>query len=936
MPSAILPSFAKGQLDTSLHGRVDTAAYQVGLAKARNMIIHSAGGCSNRSGLLFIGPCKTHTAAGSPRLIEFQFKTTDQYILEFGDTYMRVIRNGAHVIESTKTISAATAANPVVVTATSHGYLNGDEVFIDGVVGMTEINSQRFIVANKTTNTFQLTHQVTGANINGSAFTAYSSAGTAARVFTLTTPYAIADIPNLKFVQSADVMTLVHPDYDPQELSRVDHDDWTISDIAFVPTIIHPTGVGITVDGADNSITYKYFVTAVDKDTGEESLPGLTSVTKTISGITAANPAVVTTSTSHTLEPGDTIRITSVVGMTEVNNRHFTVGATASGTTFELQNENSTNYTAYSSAGTMTEAFAVTAVGTTVVDNTIAWTGSTNATRYNVYRRRNAEPLGFVGETTGLTFKDDNITEDVTAPPPVPRNPFVGRDNRPGAVSYYQQRRVFAATNDAPDTSYYSQTAGHNNFTVKFPVLADDSITVTFNARKVNTVRHFAPGNDLLVFTSGGEWRVNSGDNSGFSAATISSRPQTYWGISEIEPVIAGDAVLFITQSGAQVRSMDFEAKRNSYGGVNLSELASDLFEEYVATDWAYARQPEGRAHIIRADGQVMTMTYNPFQEVVAWTTWDTDGDFESAAALENTASATEDGIYFVVKRTINGNDVRYIERTQSRVFSDVKDCKFMDSMLSLDSPLTITAITSANPPVVTSAAHGLVNDDQITLDDIVWANDVSSTFEETQPAQLNGGRYTVKNKTTNTFEVFSTASTPVAINGSAFNAYVKGGAARLLTTSLTGLRHLEGEAVVVLADGNVVTNLTVSGTGTLTLPSSSSRVHVGLRYISDLETLNIERDDSTIQGLTKKISEVVIRLNKSRGMLIGPTSTKLIEWKQREFEKIGEPTALLTGDATVTILPDWNSQGRIFIRQKDPLPMTVLAIMPSMTISSS
>jgi hypothetical protein len=110
----------------------------------------------------------------------------------------------------------------------------------------------------------------------------------------------------------------------------------------------------------------------------------------------------------------------------------------------------------------------------------------------------------------------------------------------------------------------------------------------------------------------------------------------------------------------------------------------------------------------------------------------------------------------------------------------------------------------------------------------------------------------------------------------------------------------------------------------------------VGLRYISDLETLNIERDDSTIQGLTKKISEVVIRLNKSRGMLIGPTSTKLIEWKQREFEKIGEPTALLTGDATVTILPDWNSQGRIFIRQKDPLPMTVLAIMPTMTISSS
>ena len=141
MPSFIIPSFAKGELDPTLHGRVDLAAYQVGLRTARNLIIHTGGGASNRPGTIFLGPVKTHTIA--PRLIDFQFRTTDQYVLEFGNLYMRVIRNDAHVTNATVAITGVTQASPVVVTAGSHGFSNGEEVFITGVGGTTQLNGNR-------------------------------------------------------------------------------------------------------------------------------------------------------------------------------------------------------------------------------------------------------------------------------------------------------------------------------------------------------------------------------------------------------------------------------------------------------------------------------------------------------------------------------------------------------------------------------------------------------------------------------------------------------------------------------------------------------------------------------------------------------------------------------------------------------------------------
>jgi len=902
--------------------------YPIALRTARNAVVHPYGGASNRPGTMFVAPVKTHTDA-APRLIPFEFKTSDKYMLEVGDQYMRFIRNDAHVTDLTEAITGATAANPVVLTITGTTLANGDEVAIDGVVGMTELNGRRFIVANKATNTIELTDQVTGANVDGTSFTAYTSGGTSSRVYEISTPYLSADLSQLKYVQSADVMTLTHPTYETRDLSRLANDSWTLSVISFAPGQDHPTGLGITVN-TTGSETQRYQVTAIADETFEESLPALSSTSQAITGATAANPVVLAV-TSHPYANGDEIEVNGIVGMTELNGRRFTVANQATNTV-ELSGEDGTGHTAYTSGGTANATFARVTNGNSTQDNTIAWTAVAGAYRYAVYRESNGI-FGFVGETADVSFEDDNIAPDLDVSPPRARNPFLLADSYPGASTYFEQRQVYGGSTEAPDTSYYSQTGNRKNMSTSEPIQADDAITATLNATQVNEIRHFHPGNDLLVFTSGSEWRVNSGSDSAFESSTIKQKPQSTWGSSHLRPIAVGNSVIFVEENEASVRVLGFSFQEDGYVGSDLSLLAPHLLETVGKTvaDWSWAHSVEGRVHMVRSDGEMLTLTYDREQDVTAWTHWDTKGKFKTTGSLRHGASEIEDQVYFVVQRKINGNSVKYIEKLHSRIFQDVRDAFFVDCGLSLDSPVTITDVTSADPVVVTAASHGFENDDEVDIYDIEWTETLDTIGNPVAVDQLNTRRYTVANKTTNTFELNDSDGN--AIDGSAFVAYVEGGTARKVVTTISGADHLEGETVVALSDGNVVTGLTVAN-GNVVLPRGASRVHLGLQYVSDLETLDIENPSGgTIQGKPVNVPRATVRFEKSRGLLIGPNKTSLVEMPQREFEAMSDPTELLTGDKEITIDADWNSKGRIFMRQINPLPMTVLAVIPDIDV---
>ena len=1037
MSSFIIPSFAKGELAPALHGRVDIAAYQVSLRTARNLIIHTGGGASNRPGTLFIGPVKTHSIA--PRLFAFQFRTTDQYVLEFGNLYMRVIRNDAHVTNTTVSITAATQAQPVVVTASSHGFSNGEEVFITGVVGMTQLNGNRYTVANKTANTLELTHQVTGVNIDGRRFGLWTSGGTVATIFELTTPYITADLANLKGVQSGDIMTFTHASYAPRDLARTDHNAWTLTVNAYAPGQADPIGIAVAQQGSSGSTVHRYQVTAIrrEEDIFEESLPGLNTTTKTIASATNNNP-VVCTSTAHGFVNGDEVELSAFDEMTEVNGRRF-ICRNKTNDTFELEDENGSSYTAESTGGLANLTFveltdSITVALTTLANfNQISWTavsGISGGGRYAIYRRESGR-YSLIAEVDGAITSFDDVTTavdeagvihavDSSITPPRARNPFLASGTFAGASSYYQQRQAYGGSLNAPDTTFYSQTGNRLNMSVSTPTQPDDALTFVLTGADVQEIRHFVPLTDLIILTDNGVWRINAGDNSGFSATTLQQKPQTELGSSHIRPIVVGESILVVEAGSTRITDLSYRSDIDKYAGEDLMILANHLLADegvasFVVSDWSYGRVPESRLYVVRSDGKALTMTFNKKQEVIAWTTWDTKGKFEQTISLKRSVSGVEDGIYFVVQRTIDGNTVRYIERLSTRKFSDVQDAFFVDSGLSLDSSTTITDVTAANPIVVTAAAHGHSNGDLIDIERIIWAPIVDDVDNETQPDQLNDRRFVAAGITANTMQLVEEAAVDIEdasvanpvvvsaiahgfsdddivhisgvlgmtqindssfivqnaaddtfelqgengltydawtagglirlqVDGTAFAAYVSDGKLRKAVTVLTGLEHLENENVTILADGNPLPSTplvdataanptTVVIDGSLTLGRAASRVHLGQGYVADLETLNVESGSGTIQGKRNKITEVITRFHKSRLPLVGPNANQLLPMKQRESEKLRSPISLLTGDQFTTIKPEWNSNGRVFYRQNQPLPTTWLAVIPDILL---
>lgn len=220
-------AFTAGEISPRLEGRTNLEKYSQGLSDLTNMVVMPHGGVTRRPGTEFLGEVKSSSV--KTRLIPFQFKTSDTYILEFGNQIMRVFRNDLQVLTSSaKTITAITKANPGVLTSNSHGFSNGDEIFVDSVGGMTEINGRNYRVANSSTNTFTLT-DLFGNAINTTSFTTYTSGGTATEIYETATPYAEADLFDIRFVQSADTMYLVHPSYDIRTLTRSDHNNWTFA-----------------------------------------------------------------------------------------------------------------------------------------------------------------------------------------------------------------------------------------------------------------------------------------------------------------------------------------------------------------------------------------------------------------------------------------------------------------------------------------------------------------------------------------------------------------------------------------------------------------------------------------------------------------------------------------------------------------------------------
>jgi hypothetical protein len=215
-----------------MYGRVDMQQYFNGLEIAENCLVRPYGLIMNRPGSQYIAPVKFPTK--TTRLIDFVFNESDAFVIELGEGYFRFFTLGAAVTETPTTITAATQADPCALTITAHGYAVDDEIIVSGVVGMTELNNNRYRVNTvPDPNTITL-KDLDGNTIDSTGFTAYVSGGTAERIYEVTNPFTEADIPDIHYAQINDVLNLVHGDYEPKELIRSGTTNWTLFDVGFI------------------------------------------------------------------------------------------------------------------------------------------------------------------------------------------------------------------------------------------------------------------------------------------------------------------------------------------------------------------------------------------------------------------------------------------------------------------------------------------------------------------------------------------------------------------------------------------------------------------------------------------------------------------------------------------------------------------------------
>jgi hypothetical protein len=361
--------------------------------------------------------------------------------------------------------------------------------------------------------------------------------------------------------------------------------------------------------------------------------------------------------------------------------------------------------------------------------NTISWATVTGANRYYVYKQRGGS-WGYIGQTTGLSLVDDNITADTTQVPPesnIALNDAAG--NYPTAVTYHEQRRWFGGTVNNAQRIYATRSATDANMTSSVPSRDDDALQFRIAASQQNAIRHLVPLADLLALTAGGEFRIYSdGSASAITPKSLTVKPQAYCGASSVQPVVTSGSALYVQAQGSHIREIAYDPQGTGYyRTIDISLMAPHLFNGYTIKQMAYSRAPDQVAWAVRSDGVLLGMTYVPDQSVFGWHQHTTDGFVESVAVIPENNT---DAVYMIVRRTINGRTVRYIERLQTRLFTTLASCFYVDCGLTYSgAPVTtIGGLWHLEGKTVKILADGAVVADRVVTAGSITLDAAAST----------------------------------------------------------------------------------------------------------------------------------------------------------------------------------------------------------------
>jgi len=841
--TASINSFVAGEFSAKLDGRTDFEKYGSGCKTLENMLVHPQGAAARRVGTQYIAEVKS--SAAKTRLIPFEFSTTQTYILEFGNNYIRFFKDKGQILSG------------------------------------------------------------------GSAYE-------------ISTPYLTAELFEIKYAQSADVMFITHPNHEVMKLSRTAHTSWTLTEVDFTD------GPYLATNTTDTTLTPASAAVATGVNVTASAITGINSgtgfQTTDVGRILKFNSgkAIITARTSTTVV---VVTITTAFTNTDAT-AAFNLGAFCNttgfpscvsffeqrlvfaGTTDEPQTLYFSKSGDYENMTTGTDA-----------DDAMVYTIASN--QVNKIRYLKAVRTLLIG-TTGGEF---SVSADGTDAAVTPTNVTIKRQSSFGAANVDAQPagnavlflqaakrkiRELAYNYDsdgyvAPDLTILNETVTKSGITemafqqspdnILWCVREDGVLAGLTYQRTDNVVawhRHILGGKadttkniiqQQISFTA--NTTIVNGTNNTITLTShglATNDPIYYYAAANPITGISSGSLYFVIRTDANTIKLATTAA-NSAAGTAISLTGPST----ASTQYIY----QG----INISSNVIYSASHGFKT----------GDVIFYDNVGTTIGGIAENVSYYVSR---------VDDDQFKLFSDSKLINVVALTSAHTSEQTDNILQTAKVESIASIS-GDLNEDELWIITQRWVNGAVKRyvecfsdfdFDETAPQD------------------FKFLDSHLSYSGVA-------------TNTLSGLDHLEGETVFILADGATHANKVVAS-GAISLDRPSRKVVVGLPYNSVLQTMRIEAGagqyEGTAQGKIKRISKVTLRLFETVGAKVGPSldSLETVPFRTTSGAMDLPVSTFLAGDKEVEFTDDYNTDGFIFVKQDQALPLTVLALYPTIVTS--
>lgn len=461
----------------------------------------------------------------------------------------------------------------------------------------------------------------------------------------------------------------------------------------------------------------------------------------------------------------------------------------------------------------------------------------------------------------------------------------------PKAITFFDKRLWLANTDTEKQKVWGSRPFIYNDFTIL------ESVSTELPSERLNAITSLSSARQLVAFTSGGTFVVTSGSGTeAITSENIYSYQQGRNGASRVQAIKLGDYIYYAQRAGEELIEFKYSWEDDGYISEPVSRFNEDVVESGIK-EMTVQENEDNVLWCVLENGKLAAMTRIPSQNVSALSPQETDGEYVSVASIPVDGQFWDD-VYTIVRRTINGTVIQYIEIFTKPRKTELETGVFLDCASVYDGYKT-TNLTIVSTTATSAGGEFLANDvgDYIKVGDL----DIEITA------------YTSANEVTVEYTGDNIDTDDWAIS----------------ITSVSGLDYLDEKSVGILRDGSVEPDNTISA-GTLELDKFGYYVILGLKYRSEVEPMSMEsitKDIGASTGSVKRPVFTTLGLIDTMGIEI-----EGMEYSEdvfvRKFEvKMGSPNPLYTGVVRVETPNDFDVKASFKIIQENPLPMNLLTI---------